>query len=77
MRRLLYKAEGYLNLGKFDDALVTYEEVLLIDSTNVAARRGMEKISGLKSEYYRSASDHARAEMLAQVGCRMGDPLAA
>ena len=75
VRRLLYKAEGYLNLGKFDDALVTYEEVLLIDSTNVAARRGMEKIIGLKSEYYRAANDHARAEMLAEVDAAWETPL--
>ncbi|WP_018968775.1 Amuc_1098 family type IV pilus outer membrane protein [Rubritalea marina] len=67
VRRLLYKAQGYTDLGRFDDALVSYEEVLLIDRHNSAARRGMEKVVSLKSEYFNSAKDHTRAEMLAEV----------
>jgi len=67
VRRLLYTAEAALNLGKFDESTSHYREVLRIDPTNTAARRGMEQISSAKSSYQKAASDHTRAEMLSQV----------
>jgi len=67
VRRTLYTAEGAFNLGKFDEAEAHYEKVLRIDSTNSAARRGMERIASAKSDYQKAAYDHTRAEMLAQV----------
>ena len=67
VRRLLYTAEGAFNLGKFDQAKSTYEDVLRIDPTNSAARRGMEQVAAAKSGYQQSAYDHTRAEMLSQV----------
>jgi general secretion pathway protein D len=67
VRRLLYTAEGAFNLGKFDQAKSTYENVLRIDPTNSAARRGMEQVASAKSGYQKSAYDHTRAEMLSQV----------
>ncbi|MES2476252.1 MAG: Amuc_1098 family type IV pilus outer membrane protein [Verrucomicrobiota bacterium] len=67
VRRLLYTAEGAYNLGKFDQAKSTYESVIRIDPTNSAARRGLERVAQAKSDYAKSAYDHTRAEMLAQV----------
>ena len=67
VRRTLYTAEGNYNLGKYDDAKREYENVLRIDPHNSAARRGMERISAAKSDYYRAAYDHTRAELLSQV----------
>lgn len=67
VRRLLYTAEGAYNLGKFDEAKNYYEEVLRIDSTNSAARRGMEKVAQAKTTYQKAAYDQTRAEMLSQV----------
>jgi general secretion pathway protein D len=67
VRRGLYTAEGNFNLGKFDEAKREYENVLRIDPYNSAARRGMERISSAKSDYYRAAYDHTRAELLSQV----------
>ncbi len=67
VRRLLYTAEGAYNLGKLDQAKATYQDVLRIDPTNSAARRGMEQVEVAKSDYQKSAYDHSRAEMLAQV----------
>ena len=67
VRRLIYTAEGAYNLGKFDEAKSSYEEVLRIDPTNSAARRGMEQIAVAKSDYQKSAYDHSRAEILGQV----------
>jgi general secretion pathway protein D len=67
VRRSLYTAEGAYNLGKFDDAKREYENVLRLDSTNSAARRGLEQVAVAKSDYYRAAYDHTRAELLGQV----------
>jgi general secretion pathway protein D len=67
VRRALYTAEGNYNLGKYDDAKKEYENVLRIDPYNSAARRGMERLSQAKSDYYRAAYDQTRAELLSQV----------
>lgn len=67
VRRNLYTAEGNFNLGKYDDAKREYENVLRIDPYNSAARRGMERLAAAKSDYYRAAFDHTRAELLSQV----------
>ena len=67
VRRKLYTAQGYFDLGKYNEAKKEYEDVIRIDPFNEAARRGMEKIASAKSDYYRAAYDHTRAELLMQV----------
>jgi len=67
VRKLLYTGEGAYNLGKFDDAKRSFEDVIRIDPYNSAAQRWMEKIAAAKSDYYRAAYDHTRAELLMQV----------
>ncbi len=67
VRRGLYTAEGNYNLGKFDEAKKEYEEVIRTDPYNSAARRGLERIADAKTDYYRAADDHTRAELLSQV----------
>ena len=67
VRRLLYTAEGAYNLGKYDEADAKYSDVLRIDPTNSAARRGMQKVATAKGDYQQSARDQARSEMLNQV----------
>lgn len=67
VRRGLYTAEGNFNLGKYDDAKHEYSSVLRIDPYNSAARRGLEQVAVAKSDYYRAAYDHTRAELLGQV----------
>ncbi|MCW1886141.1 type II and III secretion system protein [Luteolibacter flavescens] len=67
VRRKLYTAEGAYNLGKFDEANLTYEEVLRIDPYNKAARRGMEVVAQARADYYRAAYDQTRATLLAEV----------
>jgi len=77
VRRLLYLAEGAHDLGKFDESIRHYEGVLRIDPTNIAARRGMEKVAAVKSNYAKSGLDHTRAEMLGQVDAAWETPLSA
>lgn len=67
VRRSLYLAEGAYNLGKYDDAFRHYEDVIRVDPFNKAARRGMERLAQAKTDYYRAAYDHTRAELLSQV----------
>lgn len=67
VRRSLYLAEGAYNLGKYDDSFRHYEDVIRIDPFNKAARRGMERLAQAKTDYYRAAYDHTRAELLSQV----------
>ena len=67
VRSTLYMGEGHYNLGKFDDAKKEFESVLRIDPYNKAARRWLERIAAAKTDYYRSAYDHTRAELLMEV----------
>ncbi len=67
VRRTLYMAQSNFDLGKYDAAKVNYESVLRIDPYNAAARRGMEQVAATKSDYYRAAYGHTRAEMLMAV----------
>ncbi|NOY00345.1 MAG: type II and III secretion system protein [Verrucomicrobia bacterium] len=64
---LLKKAQGAADLGRFDEATKVYGQVLAIDSYNEAARRGMEHVDRLVTEYYKSARNQARADSLMQV----------
>ena len=56
-----------IELGNYDQAISQYQEVLRSDPYNSAARRGMESAERKRIEYFRSAYDHTRAKMLAQV----------
>lgn len=67
VRKHLYRAEGYSNLGKYEDAENEYKEILREDRYNKAARRGMEKVASLQSNYHRAAYDQTRAELLMSV----------
>lgn len=73
--RLLSLGYGYLELGKYDDAIAAFESVAQYDPYNVAAKRGIERVQNLRNGYYRSAQDKTRAEMLAEVGRTWEDAL--
>ena len=76
VRRLLYQARGFYDLGDFDRAIGTYQKVLRIDSYNKAARRGMAEAQRQISDYANAARDHTRAEFLKQVdaGWQLPEP---
>ena len=65
--RLLTLAYGYYDLGKYDQAIKTFQSVLRLDETNEAARRGMEAVEKRRAAYYRTAHDANRAAKLAEV----------
>lgn len=67
VQRLLTLAASQHETGMYDKALETYENVLRIDSTNSAARRGMEAVERERGRYFDAARDHQRSRMLSQV----------
>ncbi len=73
--RLLQMAYGYFDLGQFNEAKKAFQDVIRIDPYNIAARRGMETVDNRRSQYYRAAYDHTRAEMLAEVDKAWESPL--
>ncbi len=73
VERGLQKANSYLDLGQYDNANKEFQDVLRSDPYNTAARRGMERVEQRKSQYYQSARDHRRAEMIAQVDATWED----
>ncbi|MGC6457800.1 MAG: Amuc_1098 family type IV pilus outer membrane protein [Akkermansiaceae bacterium] len=70
VRQLLYQAQGFYDLGQFDRAYLTYEDVLRIDPHSVTARRGMERVNSAKSGYAVAARDQARSKMLTDVAAQ-------
>ena len=67
VRRLLYKGEGFYNLADYDNAAKEFHSVLRLDPYNKAARRWLERTASIKSDYYRAAYDHTRAQLLMEV----------
>ncbi|GAA5484470.1 YfbK domain-containing protein [Haloferula sargassicola] len=67
IRKDLYQAQSYYDLGQLEEANQAYEKVLEKDRYNTAARRGMEQVNAAKSSYDRAAYDQTRAELLAEV----------
>ncbi|MCA1963439.1 MAG: type II and III secretion system protein [Prosthecobacter sp.] len=67
VQKLLIEAASQHETGMFDKALSTYEDVLRIDPTNTAARRGMEKVERERARYFQSAYDHQRSRLLSEV----------
>jgi general secretion pathway protein D len=64
VQRLLLMAASQQETGMYDKALSTYEDVLRIDTTNSAARRGMERVEMDRARYFEAAKDHQRSRML-------------
>ncbi len=75
VQTLLIKANSFLQLGDLDKAIATFQDVLRIDTTNGAARRGMENAEREKQKYYKTAYDHQRAKMLGAVAQTWEDPV--
>ena len=56
-----------VEIGNYDAAISQYQDVLRSDPYNSAARRGMENAERKRMAYFKTAYDHQRAKMLAQV----------
>ncbi|MCB1230864.1 MAG: hypothetical protein KDN19_11385 [Verrucomicrobiae bacterium] len=67
VEELLTLAKGYVDIGDLTKAKRSYQSVLSIDRTNSAARRGLEMVDGMITEYAEVARNQTRAEMLRKV----------
>jgi hypothetical protein len=67
LQKGLLMANSSVELGDYDAAIAQYQNVLRTDPYNNAARRGMESAERKRLEYFKSAYDHQRSKMLAQV----------
>jgi general secretion pathway protein D len=75
VQRLFGEAGGAVQTGQFDKATLLYGQILNLDPTNSAARRGMEQVDKMVSEYNKAAQDHTRAKALAQVTAGWENPV--
>jgi tetratricopeptide (TPR) repeat protein len=67
VRQLLRLAGGHRDIGDYRAAKAAYNQVLAVDETNVAARRGLEEVERYISNHLRSERDYTRAKMLNEV----------
>src|SRR3954471_17057849 len=67
VRQLLSDAEGYYQSGRYDLAFKKYEQVLVLDPYNVAARHGEERLDNVRTHYADQAYNETRARALWQV----------
>ncbi|NNE92813.1 MAG: type II and III secretion system protein, partial [Verrucomicrobiales bacterium] len=67
VEQLLREAEGAFGLADFDLAEKKYHAVLTVDRFNAAARRGLEMVERMRSEYHRLSKSHARAHAFRKI----------
>lgn len=75
VKKYLVEADGFYDSGRYDLAFKRYEQVLSIDPTNIAARRGQEKIHKIRSEYADEAYNEARSRAIWQVAKSWESPV--
>lgn len=64
VNKMFVEAQGFFDAGRFDLAMKRYEQILLVDPYNRAARQGMEQVNKQKSTYYGSARNETRSRQL-------------
>jgi general secretion pathway protein D len=72
----LILAKGYLELGDYDRAERSYNQVLGVDAFNSAARRGLENVERHRMNYFDVAYDHTRSKRTAEVMAGWETPIA-
>jgi len=75
VEKLLMEARDFYRVGRFDLANKRYEQVLLVDPYNKAARRGMEEVQKEKTDYAGAAYNETRSRMLWLVDREWERPL--
>ncbi|HXM29976.1 MAG TPA: type II and III secretion system protein [Chthoniobacterales bacterium] len=67
VKQLLTDADGYYQSGRYDLAFKKYDQVLVRDPYNTAARKGQEKINNTKYQYGEEAYNETRSRQLWEV----------
>lgn len=71
----LLKANSAVEIGDYDLAIRLYQDVIRIDASNSAARRGMERAEREKARYFDAARDQQRSQMLSAVDRSWEEPV--
>lgn len=75
VRDLFILAEGSVARGDYKAAQGCYNQILAMDATNSAARRGLEHVEKLINGYLLTARDHTRLKMLTDVDRQWETPV--
>ena len=67
VRDLFILAQGNVDIADYKAAKEAYSQILAVDETNTAARRGIERVEKLINNHLRSERDYTRAKMLNEV----------
>ncbi|MEO6053791.1 MAG: type II and III secretion system protein, partial [Chthoniobacterales bacterium] len=67
VKQLLTEADGLYQSARFDQAFKKYEQVLNIDSYNIAARRGMEQVNVARMRYDAEAYNETRGSLMEKI----------
>ncbi|MES2465699.1 MAG: Amuc_1098 family type IV pilus outer membrane protein [Verrucomicrobiota bacterium] len=60
-------AQGMVDIADYKAAQQAYNQILAVDDTNTAARRGLERVEQQINNHLRSERDYTRAKMLNEV----------
>ncbi len=67
IRDLFVLARGQEDIADYKAARMAYNQILAVDNTNTAARRGLERTERAVNNYLRAARDQTRASMINEV----------
>ena len=67
VKQLLSEAQGYYDSARYELAFKRYEQVLALDPSNIAARKGEERIDNAREHYGEAAYDETRARLYSDV----------
>lgn len=75
VKRLLMEADGFYKSGRYDLAFKRYEQVLVLDPYNTAARKGQEQINLTRYQYNQEAYNETRSRELWRVEKSWEEPV--
>ena len=75
VKQWLIEAQGFYDAGRFSLAKKRCEQILSVDSTNIAARRFEEKIDSALSDYGVAAYNETRADAIARTDMAWARPI--
>jgi general secretion pathway protein D len=67
VKQLFLEAQGFFDSARYELAYKRYEQILSLDPTNIAARKGEERINAQRIKYADAAYDHTRSQAVWEV----------
>ncbi len=67
VKQLFAEAQGFFDSARYPQAFKRYEQILALDPTNIAARKGEERVDNAIAHYSEAAYDETRARLTKDV----------